>query len=209
MTQPDDRSDRDGTRRRGAILPGRCVVVAVVAFLLGLALGLLLCGDDSSEAAAPTAPVTTPTTDATTSSEPAETSAGSASDPTTTTLTTEVPGLDLTGSWMFTITVTNEEGVCDDELGEPYDSDVIVEQTGTALSLVGLGDEGEAWIGAIDGARVVFSGDRGEDGGVTTASFSLEVDPLGTTLVGTEEWVWEGPSGTCPNGLSHVAATRG
>ena len=49
---------------------------------------------------------------------------------------------------------------------------------------------------------------RPEDGGTTTAFFSMTLSEDGNALTGFEEWTWLGPGGFCPNGESDVTAVR-
>ena len=132
--------------------------------------------------------------------------------PSTIPLTTELPittpvgALDISGVWVITIDVIATGGDCDDE--EPYRRVINVRQAGDVIEVIGLGDGEEAWGGSVDADVVVFKGERGEDKGITTATFELKIDPDAEELTGFEYWTWTDGRSTCPDGLSDVRAVR-
>lgn len=116
--------------------------------------------------------------------------------------------IDISGNWTFTITVTVETGVCSGETGVPQNDLVSITQDGTTLSVSGLGGANDPWIGDIADRSVTFGGTRPEDGGLTTAVFTMILADGEQALTGTEAWSWTGPGGTCPNSASDVTAQR-
>jgi len=53
-----------------------------------------------------------------------------------------------------------------------------------------------------------FGGTRPEDGGLTTANFTMTISEDGNSLEGIELWSWQGPGGSCLNSESDVTAVR-
>ena len=115
---------------------------------------------------------------------------------------------DLSGEWSFIVTVTREEGVCSGEAGMPYGQGVTVTQEGMSITLSGLGGANDPWTGTFVDGVAEFGGTRPEDGGLTTALFTMTVAPDGQSMSGSEAWTWMGPGGFCPNGESDVTAIR-
>ncbi len=70
------------------------------------------------------------------------------------------------------------------------------------------GSPANTWNGMIVGTTITFNGTRPEDGGTTTASFTLEVDIDAGTLAGAEAWTWSGPGGSCPGSASTVTGFK-
>lgn len=116
--------------------------------------------------------------------------------------------LDFGGVWTFTITVTVETGACSGEVGVPQNDQVTIAQEGTTLTVNGLGGANDPWVGDVTNGAAVFGGTRPEDGGLTTAVFTMTMSEDGQTLTGAEAWSWTGPGGTCPNSASDVTALR-
>ena len=117
------------------------------------------------------------------------------------------PPQSIAGVWTVVVTVTREEGVCSGELGVPFTDMVTITEDAGVLSVVGSGGL-LTWEGTWDGEVGEFGGTRAEDGGTTTAFFSMTLSEDGNALTGFEEWTWLGPGGFCPNGESDVTAVR-
>lgn len=117
------------------------------------------------------------------------------------------PPQSIAGVWTVVVTVTREEGVCSGELGVPFTDMVTITEEEGVLTVVGLGGP-NTWEGSWDGEVAEFGGMRPEDGGTTTAFFSMTLSEDGNALTGFEEWTWLGPGGFCPNGESDVTAVR-
>lgn len=124
---------------------------------------------------------------------------------------------DVSGIWDLAIANTRVVGaLCDLDTGV---STVEILQSGTDLTLYGLGGPDDPWAGSVAGRVVTFSGTRPEDtgfdddggavGGVTHASFTMLVDAGGASMSGTEEWTWVvAGEEVCTDGLSSVAASQ-
>jgi hypothetical protein len=181
--------------------PGRVAlgaVVAAAAWALGLLAGSATASGSSCaicfDGVAAASPLTaSPTTAAVTvSSVPDEVS-------------------EISGSWVLTANVSRADGSCGD-LGS-YSRTVEIDQERESLSISGLGDPGSVWEGEISGDVVRFGGSRSESGGLTTSRFLLELGLGADTMVGTEDWIWEGADSQgndlfCPDGHSTVTAER-
>lgn len=182
---------------------------------LGLILLLLigvcsLCSDGADEdAGEPAAAPTTATT--TLATAPATQPPAATEPPATEPPATLPPGEEwqLEGVWEVTVKVSETSGACVGEENEPaYASEVVVTQVGeNTYEVTGLGSPGtEPWEGRVADGRFVFNGQRAEDDGVTTASFTMERS--GEGLIGVEDWSWDSEGlGTCPTGRSEVVAT--
>lgn len=134
--------------------------------------------------------------------------------PTTSTLP---PVSVVAGVWTFTVNVTGVTGsVCQGEIGDVYDREVIITGTDDDLELVGLDNlsdpDDPAWTGSFSDGQLKFGGVRAEDDGLTIAAFEMTLSPDGDGMVGTEAWVWDwtsrGETGTCVDGASTVTAVR-
>lgn len=206
VPQEDEVSrEEEDDRRRGLIFwwwiffaMVLLIVIVVLAFLTGG--GDDDGGDELVDVATPTAAPTTvaiPSTSVTTSS-PAET-------------TTSADPQTIDGVWTMNVDVTVATGACSGEEDEKVTPDTVtVRQDGDTFTIVGLGfpkDE-QVWHGRIDGNLITFAGERIEDDGKTTLSFTLEVDFETSTMTGHEDWNWEGAGGTCAESESSVTATR-
>ena len=131
--------------------------------------------------------------------------------------TTEPPVSSIAGLWIFTVNVTDVTGsVCQGEIGDVYDREVLITGTDDSLELVGLDDlddpDDPAWTGSFSDGELKFGGVRAEDDGLTIAAFEMTLLPDGESMVGTEAWVWDwtsrGETGTCIDGISTVTAVR-
>ena len=118
------------------------------------------------------------------------------------------PLVDFSGEWTFTVTVTIETGACSGEAGVPYSQPVTIVQEESTLTISGLGGANDPWVGEVTDRTAVFGGTRPEDGGLTTAVFTMTMAEDGQSLTGDEAWSWTGPGGTCPNSASDVTAVR-
>ena len=117
--------------------------------------------------------------------------------------------LDLSGNWTITVVNTITTGACSGESGSGFVHDATIDQTGSTFTISGFGTtSSDLWQGNLNGTTVTFSGDRSEDGGTTTATFTLEVDPAAFTVTGREDWNWTGPDGSCPGSASDVTGTK-
>ena len=108
----------------------------------------------------------------------------------------------IAGEWDFLVTVTR---FCVTE--PPWTARVKITQDESVLTLDGLGGP-NVWDGTFDGSTASFGGDRPEDGGITSATWTLTLSPDGQVLEGIELWSWNGPGGPCLNGEAVVTATR-
>ena len=154
----------------------------------------------STTTAVASTPMTTATTTTTSTAAATTTPTSSASTPP-----------DLNGSWNFTITVTQANGVCAGEGGTSTKT-MTITQKGQNITIAGfLGNPANQLTGTIDlesGIWVInVSGSYSEDGGTTTSSHRLEVKNT-SEISGTEDWSWSGGGGTCPGGKASVTATR-
>jgi len=152
----------------------------------------------------------TTTTAVSTTTTTATTTASTSAATTTTTSSANTPP-DLNGSWNFTITVTQANGVCAGESGTSTKT-MTITQKGQDITIAGfLGSPANKLTGTIgleSGIWVInVSGSYGEDGGTTTSSHRLEVKST-SEISGTEDWSWSGGGGTCPGGKATVTATR-
>ncbi len=121
------------------------------------------------------------------------------------------------GTWVFTVNVTAVNGsVCQEEIGQTYHREVQITGTHGALVVTGfdnLDDPSDpAWSGSFSNGRLVFSGARAEDDGVTNATFTMDLADDESTLEGSESWTWDwtsqGETDTCVDGQSVVSAVR-
>jgi hypothetical protein len=124
--------------------------------------------------------------------------------------------VDLNGQWVFTVDVTEANGVCEGEENdtpEPFPVEiVVVDPNGDGtyeITVIGdFGDAGGTISGTFTGIpetgdELVLSGDISEDGGTTTSTYTLTIESE-THLSGTEAWSWTGPGGTCAGGEADV-----
>ena len=117
--------------------------------------------------------------------------------------------LDISGRWDIVVVNTITTGACAGESGDSGVHNATIAQDGTTLTVFGFGTTSRnSWPGMLDGTTVTFNGTRAEDNGTTTASFTLEVDPVTWTMVGAEAWTWVGPGGSCPGSASDVTGER-
>ncbi len=194
--------EEDEERRRALLLWwffAAIVLIIVIVFVV-------ISGgdDDAGPAGGNTSAV--PTTEA---APTTTTAAPAASTTTIATTTTEKPTID--GVWTMTVDVSVATGACrGEEEEEAVPDTVTVRQDGDSFTILGLGfpEDEQLWHGEVDGTAVTFSGERVEDDGTTTASFTLEVDFENQTMSGVEHWTWEGPGGSCPDSESVVTAVR-
>jgi len=113
----------------------------------------------------------------------------------------------ISGAWRMNVAVTEFSGVCGEEA--PYVEHITITQTGSSLTVSGIAGSIGDYSGTFDGQRAVFAGTKLDDGGATTATFSLDYDAATNTMSGSEDWSWSGSSGTCPTGGSWVSASLG
>jgi hypothetical protein len=118
----------------------------------------------------------------------------------------------ITGQWTFMIDVTVATGVCaGDELDPVATSVVSIVQAGDSVSATGPWGStsgSETLIGLRSGNTVTVGGLYAEDGGLTTASYTLTVTGSDDAMSGIESWSWSGPGGSCPGSQSSVTATK-
>ena len=212
----DVTSEGDEDKRRRFLI---WIILGVLLLILILLLSLCRGSDDDPVAVAPTAATTAapsaeaPTATTIGAAAPAATTttvaAPTATTPPDTTTTTRAPTID--GVWTMNVDVTVATGACGGEEDEDFTPDIVtIRQDGDTFTLLGLGfpPQEQLWQGRVDGNLVTFGGERTEDDGTTTASFTMEVDFENLTMTGKEDWTWEGPGGTCPNSESAVTAFR-
>jgi Divergent InlB B-repeat domain len=117
------------------------------------------------------------------------------------------------GQWTLKI----DPGPSGDCVDDPeYTEDITISlglamSGGTQLDVTGIGGaDPPTWPGVYwsDRLEIEFFGSKTEGAGTTTATFILTHDRETDTLDGTEEWVWNGSRGTCPDGLSTVTGSR-
>ena len=202
--------ERDDKRRRRWLL---WLLLLLLLILIGVCGVVVLSGDDGE--------VATETTDQVTSTVGvAPTDAMTTQPrPTTelTTTTTLPPETAITGTWIFTVSVTGVSGsVCQGEIGDVYEREVTISAPGEGLLIAGLDDLDDPgdpeWVGTFEDGQLVFEGTRAEDDGLTTARFEMTLAEDGNSLEGEETWTWDwtsrGETGTCTEGTSTVTATR-
>ena len=205
-----NQAEGDDRRRRRLII----VILIVLAVVLLLLL-LSICANGEDEAAPETTTTSSSTVAAapTTTTTAAPTTTTTTSPPTTTTAavtTTTVPPT-IEGVWSVTVDVTLATRVCrGEEKEKPYHRVVTITLDGDRFTAVGLGNprDEQVWEGMIEGDVITFGGSRREDDGVTTAMFTMTVDPQRMTMIGREDWTWKGPGGSCPGSESEVTAAR-
>ncbi len=135
---------------------------------------------------------------------------------------TVVDVLDLTGTWTFSIVVTQAGGDCEGEAGPTvYTSNIEIVQTGTDVTATGwLGDSSNELAGEVDDFRTVeldLEGCYPEDGGTTESQHDLALYTQ-NRMEGRELWRWWSevnpqscpPQGdaNCPTGVATVTAMR-
>jgi hypothetical protein len=114
--------------------------------------------------------------------------------------------------WSVTVVNTVTTGACAGEEGSTGSEVITIVQDGTLVTVTGGdtvgGGPSNPRFGTFTGTTLRYGGTRPEDGGTTTAEFTLAVDLSAGTLVGTEAWSWSGPGGTCPGSSSDVTGHR-
>lgn len=132
-----------------------------------------------------------------------------------------VDALDLTGTWSFSITVTNEEGVCSGETGQTDTTVIEIVQTGNDIIATGWqGDPTNELTGQLHTSgfeSIRFEGCYPEDGGTTRSRHYLTLYTP-NEMEGREDWDWwdeVNPQfcppqsvSDCPDGAATVTAVR-
>jgi hypothetical protein len=122
------------------------------------------------------------------------------------------PPFGISGTWNFRFNTTAANGVCSQDVGEVSNNTITITQATAgpphAVTARGfLGVNSNQLTGAIAGSAVTLGGSYPEDGGTTTAGYTLTWDG-DDQMVGTELWSWTGAGGDCPDGASSILATR-
>ena len=118
------------------------------------------------------------------------------------------PTPGVTGRWSVTITVTNAEGKCAEDVGATSTQIVSIMRDGVAMGVTGLGDSLDPWFGTLSGRSLQFGGQRPKAPGVTTSELTLTLSKDGQTFRGIEALTWQGLFNTCSNGVSDVTDER-
>jgi hypothetical protein len=115
-------------------------------------------------------------------------------------------GSDFEGFWTLTVDVTETSGVCVGEEDDPPSvREALITQEGAAITATAIWTDESGSVsltGTRTGDQITFGGSYAEDGGTTSALYTLRIGE--GTLNGTEVWSWTGTGGTCPTGLSTV-----
>lgn len=119
---------------------------------------------------------------------------------------TDLDGSDFEGFWTLTVDVTEANGVCaGEELEPPSVRETLITQEGSTITATAMWTT-ESGSVSLTGTRsddqITFGGSYAEDGGTTTALYTLQIGE--GTLDGVEAWSWTGPGGSCPDGRATV-----
>ena len=106
--------------------------------------------------------------------------------------------VDVSGEWLFTVTVTQEGGVCEGESGIAVQKPVTIEQDGDQVLVWGLGGANDPWKGRVT-ERSSPSVARGQK---TAALRSLNTNSPSPRMVSASTAWSSGP------GLGRVASVR-
>lgn len=111
---------------------------------------------------------------------------------------------DISGVW--NIRVYNINSSCGGE--DEWNSTVTITQTGDDLTVTGS-KKGEAFSvnGTVSGGTVTISGNFSEEGGTTTATYTLAEVSDGY-MTGNESWTWTDDVDDCTGGTALVTMTR-
>lgn len=115
-------------------------------------------------------------------------------------------GSDFEGFWTLTVDVTETSGVCVGEEDEPPSiRETLITQDGAEITATAIWTDESGSVsltGTRTGNQITFGGSYAEDGGTTSAFYTLRIGE--GTLNGSEVWSWSGPGLGCPTGLSTV-----
>jgi negative regulator of sigma E activity len=218
-----------------------CAVAVIAAVVVGVALGNngsnpndqivspgkttseTMTGSNTVTAPVSTTPTTTNTVTTTHVTNPASTQTSSTASTTTTSITTtstQPPSTtqttdttpNLNGTWKFTITITQANGVCAGDVGHSSSRLIQITQSSYDVTLSGfLGNPANKLTGNItlDGGAWIIkvSGSYPEDGGTTNSTHTLTLTNA-TELNGQEDWTWSGTGESCPGGKATVKAVK-
>jgi len=123
------------------------------------------------------------------------------------------PSTSLTGTWIFTVDITVETGVCEGDNEPTWEATLEFTQTDNAVTAVGdwnsnPGSGPHTFGGTISGSQLVLDGSYPDGTGTTLALYQLVVAQDGNSMTGTETWTWIGDEGTCHDSQSTVVANR-
>lgn len=119
--------------------------------------------------------------------------------------------LDLSGTWQYTMTVTEVNGDCGEVVGNSNTHTLTITQTGSDLVFAGFfGDPqsqlaGQVHVSATHDA--VVEGVYPEGTGTLEGRHLLDVFSP-SEMAGTEYWRWSGPEGECIDSRAHIEALR-
>ncbi|MGK0204751.1 MAG: hypothetical protein ACI89X_001118 [Planctomycetota bacterium] len=112
-------------------------------------------------------------------------------------------GVDITGNWDISTTVTQVNGPCQDELGETSQYVATISQVGNDVTVSG---EGVTLSGTLFAGNLSLMGSYPEDGGMTTVT-STSIEVTETALSGEATWSWTDGQSNC-NGTTNWTGTR-
>lgn len=123
------------------------------------------------------------------------------------------PSTSLTGTWIFTVDITVETGICEGNNEPTWQATLEFTQTGNDVTATGdwhsiPGSGPHEFGGTLSGNQLVLDGSYPEGTGTTLALYQLTVAPDGNSMTGTETWTYFGDEGTCDDSMSNVQATR-
>jgi hypothetical protein len=152
------------------------------------------------------------TTSTATTTTRTTTTSTSVSSPTSITSTTRsIP--NISGRWVWNLTVTVATGECAGEEGAQSPRNIQITQNGKDITMSGFllkspstSISGEiTFDNSADKWIVKFSGSYAEDGGTTTTNYTLILNNTFDKLTGDENWDW---NGSCSNSKSTVIAIK-
>jgi len=122
---------------------------------------------------------------------------------------TVVDEIDVTGTWSYTMTVTEVDGPC--EVGETRTHTLTLAIDAGQYILSGFFDDPDRRVtGPVTSTArhlINLSGSYPEEPGTTTGQHQLTVYS-NTLIAGEETWSWTDGTSTCSNGVADVVANR-
>jgi hypothetical protein len=130
---------------------------------------------------------------------------GGCDEPSCQTLLTNCPtgGVDITGDWDISTTVSQVSAVCEQELGETNQYVATVSQVGNVVTVSGAG---VTLSGTLSAGNLNLMGSYPEDGGTTTV-ISTSLVFTETTFSGESNWSWTDGQISC-TGTNTWTGTR-
>ncbi len=118
--------------------------------------------------------------------------------------------VDISGTWLYTMTVTMVNGDCGEVVGASRTHTLTIAQTGRDLVFSGFFDNPDAQLTGsvvLTEPDAVVSGSYPEGPGITEGEHALYIYSL-WEMEGTEHWSWTGEGGTCTHSRAHITAQR-